>query len=87
MSTPDEIPEINGLSPQDSAKSRVQKTIRANDTCESIVMNLPELLKQINDNRLKLNLPLVTEDRFLEEITVMQLSGKLIISEGMVYSL
>jgi hypothetical protein len=50
-------------------------------------MPLKELFKQINDKRLLLKLPLITQDRFLEEITVMQLSGKLIIQDGIVYSL
>jgi hypothetical protein len=51
---------------------------------ELIVMPLKELFRAINVIRLNLELPLVTEDRFIEDITVMQMQGKVEIKDGMV---
>lgn len=47
-------------------------------------MPLKELFRAINVIRLNLELPLVTEDRFIEDITVMQMQGKVEIKDGMV---
>lgn len=50
-------------------------------------MTLQELFRQVNDVRIKLNLPLITEERFLEEICVMQVMGKIQVENGVVKSL
>jgi hypothetical protein len=47
-------------------------------------MPLKELFRAINVMRMKLNMPFVTEERFLEDITVMQMQGKVEISKGIV---
>jgi hypothetical protein len=47
-------------------------------------MSLNELFKAINDKRLKLDIPLITEERFLEEISLMQVCGKIKIENGII---
>jgi hypothetical protein len=47
-------------------------------------MHIKELFRAVNIQRMQLNMPLITESRFLEEITVMQLNGLLKIENGMV---
>ena len=47
-------------------------------------MHLKELLRAINDMRLKLQLPPVLEECFIEEITTMQYLGMVDIIDGFV---
>lgn len=48
-------------------------------------MLLKELFKQINDRRLLKNLPLITEERFIEEISVMEYCGKIMVKNGEIF--
>ncbi len=48
-------------------------------------MPLQALFQRINDKRILLKLPTITEDRFIEAISSLQFSGKIIINEGIVY--
>lgn len=43
-----------------------------------------ELFRSINIDRMQLKLPLITEERFVEEISIMQILGKVEIKDGIV---
>lgn len=47
-------------------------------------MHIKELFRAVNVQRMQLKLPLVSEERFLEDITVMQINGLLKIENGIV---
>jgi hypothetical protein len=47
-------------------------------------MPLKELFRAINVQRMKLGLPLISEERFIEEMSVYQILGKVEIKDGMV---
>ncbi len=47
-------------------------------------MPIKELFRAINIQRMQLGLPLISDDRFIEEISVMQILGKVQIENGIV---
>lgn len=47
-------------------------------------MHIKELFRAVNVQRMQLNLPLVSMERFLEDITIMQLNNLLRVENGIV---